>query len=919
MTPAELLADLRNRGVKLWAEGADLRFSARKGTLSGATTQLLTRHKAELLNILNATSGVSAAPSALALNHAFSLEDDAIPLGSVEDWHPEEQSPYVRRVAPYKGFLYQRLGLNKTFVRGEGCYLFDAAGVRYADFIAQYGAVPFGHDPEPIWQALDAIRQERRPNLAFVSMQETAGELAERLLALAPRGLDYATFANSGAEALEAAFKLARSRTQRHGILSTRDGFHGLTLGSMSATGRQFFQRGFGAPVGGFNYVPFGDLDALRAVLELRPDYFAAFVVEIIQGESGIQVAPPGYIAAAMDLCHRFGVLFIVDEVQTGLGRTGALFACETEGVTPDILTLAKALGGGLIPIGAVLYAGSVYNEHFEFRHGSTFAGNTLACCAAMATLDQLTRDNHALVRHVAQTGHYLQEQLLHLKNQHAPWIADVRGRGLMLGVEFAFDHIAETQAGMLAMMKEQGLLMFAAVSYLLNVEHIRVSPAFSGTVMRIEPPLTADNLLCDHLVAALLRLLDILHRGDAGALIGHLLQGPGVPPPPRRRRPRGRATEILQAAAEPARTKFAFVIHPLATDDMRRVDVTLERFSDEQLDGFRTRMRPFVRPFPLDRIAVAAGGRAADGELIVLPHLPAEMLALSGHDAAEMVQSAVDMAAARGAKVIGLAGFCSIVAGGGLALRAPRGVLVTSGNSLTTWAAIRSMEMACARRGMALAGRTVAVVGATGAIGRALSLLCAARGASLILIGNPRASNGSLDRLKDVAQECRREAQQHTLVGTSTLHATALLANGSPPDGNARVTITTDLGTHLPDADVVFIATNAVEPFIAAHHLRQGALVCDVSRPVNLPSGLLDERPDLHLVGGGLVRAPDAAVLGHIEEPEQPNVLVACAAETIVLALARLQSKHLCGPLDVAAIQTIGHTAEQLGFAIVE
>ena len=168
--------------------------------------------------------------------------------------------------------------------------------------------------------------------------------MAARLLAVAPPGLAHVVFTNSGAEAVEAAIKLARCRTGRSGILSACNAFHGLTLAGMSATDTAFFQRGFGAPVPGFSTVPFGDRAALRAALAARPDFFAAFLVEPIQGESGIQVAPPGYLAAARELCHAHGALLIVDEVQTGLGRTGSPFACK-EGVTPDILCLAKALG----------------------------------------------------------------------------------------------------------------------------------------------------------------------------------------------------------------------------------------------------------------------------------------------------------------------------------------------------------------------------------------------------------------------------------------------------------------------------------------------------------------------------------------------------------------------------------------------
>ena len=215
------------------------------------------------------------------------LDGEVIPLSSLKDWDLAQQDPYVRYVAPYKGFLYQRLGMDKTFVRGEGCYLFDANGVGYADCIAQFGAVPFGHSPQSIWQALESTWQSAQPNLAITSISPAQGELAERLLAVAPPGLAHVVFTNSGAESVEASIKLAHCRTGRAGILSARNSFHGLTLAGMSATDTEFFQRGFGAPVPGFDWVPFGDLSAIEAALRARPDYFAAFLVEIIQGKFG--------------------------------------------------------------------------------------------------------------------------------------------------------------------------------------------------------------------------------------------------------------------------------------------------------------------------------------------------------------------------------------------------------------------------------------------------------------------------------------------------------------------------------------------------------------------------------------------------------------------------------------------------------
>nr|MDJ0825769.1 aminotransferase class III-fold pyridoxal phosphate-dependent enzyme [Rhodobacter sp.] len=655
MTAAQVLEDLRRRGARVWSDQGELRISAPKGAVDKSLLDAASAQKATLIELLAPANAAGAMPPPDAPE-----APDLIRLADVPDYRPDETPDFVRHVAPYRGFLYHMLGVDKTFVRGAGDWLYEADGTATADFVAQFGALPFGHDPNDIWKAVAAYRASGQPNLAISSIQPAAGSLAARLVDLAPEGLCHVTFANSGAEAVEIALKLAHCATGRPGILSFKNGFHGLTLGTMSATGDGFFQRGFGAPVLGFDYVPFGDLAALEALLAQRPQHFAAFLVEIIQGGGGMTTLPEGFLQAAQKLCRDYGVLLIIDEVQTGLGRTGRLFACEEEGVAPDILTLAKALGGGLVPVGACLFSAEVFREDFDLRHGSTFAGNALACHTGLATLELLTRDDRAVVRSAAAMGAHLRAGLEALQRKYPHLIAEIRGRGLMLGVVLTLDPIVERRAGLLAVLQQQNLLFNICVSYLLNQQHMRVAPSISGgTVLRIEPPLTVAPETCDALLSALETLLGVLDRADAGALLAHFMPE-AQPGATRTAHPAVAATPRPAVQAEEAE-RFAFVAHLLSIDDLGRFDASLAGVGAAGLQGLRDRIKPFLRPFPMGQLQIdATTGRTARGETIILPHLPDELMAMSGDAAVALVDDAVRLAASRGAKVVGLGGFSS-------------------------------------------------------------------------------------------------------------------------------------------------------------------------------------------------------------------------------------------------------------------
>ncbi len=359
------------------------------------------------------------------------------PTGST---HAPTGDPWSDHVNPEVARLLRAFHLDKRYVRGEGCVVEDDAGRRYLDFTAAYGALPFGFNPPPIWDAVREASYALPATLVQPSLLDAAGRLARRLVELAPPGLRHVTFANSGAEAMEAAIKLARAATGRLGIVSMERGFHGKTLGALSATGRAAHQGPFGAPAPGFVRAPFGDLDALAALLAHRAGSIAAVIVEPIQGEGGIHVAPPGYLRGVRALCDRHGVLLIADEVQTGLGRTGAMFGCDHDGVVPDVVALAKALGGGIVPVGAVLSNDAAWSETFALRHSSTFAGNALAAMVGLRTIELLTADDSALVRHVAVEGAALGDGLRALQRRYPHLVREVRGRGFMYGVELTDD-----------------------------------------------------------------------------------------------------------------------------------------------------------------------------------------------------------------------------------------------------------------------------------------------------------------------------------------------------------------------------------------------------------------------------------------------------------------------------------------------
>jgi len=413
------------------------------------------------------TSGIVMLEEALAGDRALSLKR------------------YREYVNPQLAGLLSLVGFDRTFVRARGAVVTDAEGVEYVDCLGGYGAVNLGHNHPEIVAAVDRVAQ--MPNILQVAVGGLVGALGQSLAAVCPGGLKKVFLCNSGAEAVEGALKLARISTGRTGLLSTAGSFHGKSFGALSVSGREKYRTPFQPLLPGTKTVPYGDLEALKT--ELAGGSYAAFIVEPIQGEGGIVVPPRRYLKEAARACRKAGTLFVADEIQTGMGRTGRMFACEDEGVGPDIMVLAKSLGGGVMPIGAVVATDEAWSAGYGsgdrcLLHTSTFGGNTRACAAALKTIEVLVRDDVA-----AEAGRKGEALLSRLREvaRRSDLVVAVRGRGLMIGVEFAQPRFAK------AVSHEHMASMVASIL----LERDRIITAYTlnnPTVIRLEPPLTISD-----------------------------------------------------------------------------------------------------------------------------------------------------------------------------------------------------------------------------------------------------------------------------------------------------------------------------------------------------------------------------------------------------------------------------------------
>ncbi len=394
--------------------------------------------------------------------------------------------------------LLATLNCDKVYTYAKDCVIKDADNRAYLDFIGAYGAMNLGNNHDCVTEAVVKVRDKL--NLAYIGFNPYEAALSHNLVELTNRELQRVFYCNSGSEAVESALKMARAATGESRIIYCKNSYHGKSLGALTVTGQTSYKDKFEPLIPDMDEIPFGDEAALEKELYKG---CAAFIVEPIQGEGGIKVPPEGYFLKVRKLCTKYHALLILDEVQTGLGRTGSFFAYEYEKIVPDILCLAKSLGGGVMPIGACLARNWIYQKAYGelstcMLHSSTFGGNTYACAAALAAIEVLTGEE--LAKQAEEKGKFLLKGLNAIKEKCSS-IREVRGRGLLIGVEF--DETAQPPAA-------SGLSFGMYIASAL-IRKYRIITSYSNNnnnLVRLEPPLTITYEQMESLLLALEDLL---------------------------------------------------------------------------------------------------------------------------------------------------------------------------------------------------------------------------------------------------------------------------------------------------------------------------------------------------------------------------------------------------------------------------
>lgn len=792
--------------------------------------------------------------------------------------------PYSRTVNPALGSLFLRLGLDTEMTRGQGAHLFDASGQRYVDMTASYGALPLGHAHPRLVEAVGDFLSRGSPQLVKGRTNHPAGRAGE---ALCTRfGADQVIFGNSGAEAVDVALKAARAATGRHRVLTFEGSYHGTTGSALACTGNAAFRAAFPDPSGQALFVP-RDPERALALLEAHASELAAVLVEPIQGEAGVIHLGQPLLASLRERCDHHGIWLVVDEIQTGLGRSGEMSKSLAWGIRPDLLLLSKGLGGGLVPVGATLAYRPLPRSMFEL-HSSTYAGNALGMRLVQEVLSIL---DEPFLEQVRQRGAQLGEGLRKLATRYPELVVEARSEGMMGGLELVPD-VATESFVLRQFLENYGLVPPGVCHALFHHKVCLATTLNSRDTLRLSPPLVIEEEDLNHGLEALDSYLSDLQEGHVGRL-GAFLADRVLDcdlEALRRSQLATRRAEFEESPPEPPpgnRPRVAFLVHANTPHYLDHFDPEIARFPADRLEVLARNLQAAIEPvlwhhFPLRHLDVA---------IFASPFLASQLARTGRRTWQHEVDLMVLAARSWGAELVGLGGLLSVVTRDGRTLgdRFP----ATTGNSLTTWASFQGVLQALERHHAGTRPR-VEILGGYGNIGRAVAALALREGLPVRLFGNPR--NPQRRPLLERTMKWLEE-----LTGRGDL----LLA-----------------GEHIEDHDgapqVVVCCTSDPQFRLDLTQLAPGSSVLDLAIPPDLgrPEDLeVAAARDLHLYRAGLLASPEPIPsLEILELPE--GLLYGCLAETLILGLSRRMESYSVGDLVSEEIDAIGTMALEHGFS---
>jgi len=690
-------------------------------------------------------------------------------------------------------------------------------------------------------------------------------------------------------------------------------------------------------------------LEYRGAQLEVRRQSLsaiAAVLLEPIQGEGGIHEFTADAYLALRRFSNEQHCPLIVDEVQSGFGRTGTLLASSHFHLKGDYYCLSKALGGGLAKIAATMIREDHYEPDFSYIHSSTFAEDDLSCRVALLALQRLQADDGAMLKEVQRKGEYLKASLLELQTYYPDVIADVRGRGLLLGFEL---HDLTTSSSVVqASAQYNEALGYIVAGYLLQHEALRVAPSGSNAnVIRLEPPACISFAEIDKLMEGLQKVCEMLRRRDAFPLVAGVCADLIPSVPHRMEEFSGGETPVKLEPGTQVVARVAFINHLIDAEMLSDVDPSLVGLTAEQKRIFIQRMAPERRTAPIGPVLIRSRlGMAVE---FTLYPLCMDSSAMAQYMASgdlgtirEEIAARIRDARADGYSVAGLGMYTSIVTNNCQALQVAD-VALTSGNALTIGMGLEAIEQGCVKQGLDLRQETAAVVGAAGNIASTYASLLSEKVDHLLLIGSGR--EGSTRRLEKTAQLIYVDAARAILSGRAEHDRLAsrlqqlegidhlLEKHGNSPDlglrlfrfveetagANAFITIGNDLQA-LKQARIVLCAANSPEAFLGAEHFAENSVICDIAVPLNVDQALPAQRPDVLYMHGGIVQTPYGDGLpANVRAYLKQGQLYACMAESVLMGLSGVTKHFSYGDIRREQVQQIRAIAATHGFTLAQ